>query len=350
MIFSASDLPTDITNTQDVRLGCDVICKGFASMRTEIGKIIVGQQRIVDLVLVSIFADGHVLLEGPPGLGKTLLVKTLGEVLNLTTGRIQCTADLMPADIVGTTIVDQNISANTREFTFKEGPVFHNLLLADEINRATPKCQSALLESMQERSVSIDGITRKLPIPFFVLATQNPIEQEGTYPLPEAQLDRFLLKIDVGYSSRSELNEIVDRTTSQKTAQADIVIDADFILGVQQFARQVVIAPHIQDYVTRLILSTHANSDYAPVWVADDILVGASPRAAQAIVSCAKVAAIIDGRFAVSHRDIRSIAVPALQHRLVRTFEAELSGRTAGSMVDRLLDELPTYLIGGSDV
>lgn len=343
MTFCASNLPTAITSTEDVRVGCEVIRDGFASMRAEIGKVIVGQQRITDLVLVSILANGHVLLEGPPGLGKTLLVRTLGDVLNLTTGRIQCTADLMPADIVGTTIVNQAEGSSARQFTFRKGPVFHNLLLADEINRATPKCQSALLESMQERSVSIDGVTHELPSPFFVLATQNPIEQEGTYPLPEAQLDRFIFKLDVGYSSRVELNEILDRTTSEQNVQANIVIESDFILGAQQFAQQVVIANHIQDYVTRLVLATHADSEFAPPWVAQEILVGASPRAAQAIVSCSKVAAIIDGRFAVSHRDIHAVAVPALQHRVSRTFEAEMHGRSAGSMIDRLIEELPRY-------
>ncbi len=350
MTFVASHLPMEINTSEDVRTGCEIIRRAFSGMRTEIGGVVVGQKRVVDMVLVSIFANGHVLLEGPPGLGKTLLVRTLGEVLNLSTGRIQCTADLMPADVVGTTIVDHNEITGSREFTFRKGPVFHNVLLADEINRATPKCQASLLESMQERSVSIDGVTRNLPIPFFVLATQNPIEQEGTYPLPEAQLDRFLLKINVGYSSRTELNEIVDRTTTGKNVETKIIVDGDFIVAVQKFARQVVIAPHIQDYVTRLVLATHPDSDHAPSWVSNDILVGASPRAAQAIVSCAKVAAIIDGRFAVSHRDVHAIAVPALQHRIVRSFEAETAARTSCSMVDRLLEDVPLFMIEERDV
>jgi MoxR-like ATPase len=344
MKFSSDNLPRDVESSQDVRIGCEIIRDSFAKLRDEIGQVVVGQQRIVDLVLVSIFANGHVLLEGPPGLGKTLLVRTLGEVLHLSTARIQCTADLMPADIVGTTIVDQDDSSKVRQFTFRKGPVFNNLLLADEINRATPKCQSALLESMQERSVSIDGITRALPTPFFVLATQNPIEQEGTYPLPEAQLDRFLLKIDVGYSSRDELNEILERTTSKKSAEVEVVVDGGFILSVQEFSRQVVIAPHVQDYVIRLVLATHPNSEFAPSWVTDEILVGASPRAAQAITSCAKVASIIDGRFAVSIRDIFAVAVPALQHRIVRTFEAETNGISSNSIIDRLLQEIPLFM------
>jgi len=350
MTFKPLDLPAEIHSTDDVLQGCEVIRDGFATMRNEIGKTIVGQQRIVDIVLVAILANGHVLLEGPPGLGKTLLVRTLGEVLHLTTGRIQCTADLMPADIVGTTVVDQVENKTERKFTFRKGPVFHNLLLADEINRATPKCQSALLESMQERSVSIDGVTHALPSPFIVLATQNPIEQEGTYPLPEAQLDRFLVKVDVGYASRNELNEIVDRTTSNETIGLRKVVESEFILRVQSFVKNVLIAPHVQDFVTRLVLATHKNSEFAPAWVKEDVLVGASPRAAQAIVSCAKVVAILDGRFAVSTRDIKAIAAPAIQHRLVRTFEAETDGRTASSMVERLLQDVKPFESGGQDV
>ena len=348
MTFTVDNLPTEIHTAEDVRTACSVIRSGFIQMQKEVGNVIVGQKRVVDLVLVAILANGHVLLEGPPGLGKTLLVRTLGDILNLSIGRIQCTADLMPADIVGTTIVDEELGSRERRFTFREGPVFNQLLLADEINRATPKCQSALLESMQEHSVSIDGNTRNLPEPFFVLATQNPIEQEGTFPLPEAQLDRFILKIDVDYASREELCIIVSRTTSEESQKAEVIVDADFILASQQIIRHVVIAPHIQDYITRLVLGTHANSPHAPKWVQENISIGASPRGAQALVSAAKVAAVVDGRFAVSRRDIKAIAIPALQHRIVRTFEAETDSRSSSSLIARLLEEVPYFEKGES--
>jgi MoxR-like ATPase len=348
--LTAKHLPNEINNSEDVRAACAIIRSGFVKMRGEIGKVIVGQERVIDLVLVAILADGHALLEGAPGLGKTLLVRTLGNVLQLSTGRVQCTADLMPADIVGTVIVDEDSATNTRRFTFKEGPVFHQLLLADEINRATPKCQSALLESMQEHTVSVDGETRELPEPFFVLATQNPIEQEGTYPLPEAQLDRFLFKIDVEFVTREELGEIITRTTSTLDVDSEVIVEGDFILASQQLIRHVVIAPHIQDYVIRLVLATHATSSISPSWVKDNILVGASPRGAQAVVSAAKVAAVVDGRFAVSRRDIKAVAAPALQHRIVRTFEAETDARSTREMIARLLQEIPSMVGGVEDV
>ena len=295
------------------------------------------------MVLVAIFADGHVLLEGPPGLGKTLLVETLSNTLKLTHSRIQCTADLMPADIVGTTIVDEHESTGKREFRFEEGPVFCQLLLADEINRATPKCQSALLEAMQEGSVSVDGVTHALPAPFFIMATQNPIEQEGTYPLPEAQLDRFMFKINVSHSNQDELNEILNRTTSDSVTHSKTVIDAAFVKSAQVFLKNITISGHVQDYVARLILATHSDSEYAPSWIRDEIQVGVSPRASQAIVSSAKVVAVISGRYAVSIDDINKVAVSALQHRMTRTFEAQAAFISEQGIIERLIAEIEIY-------
>ncbi|MBC8522698.1 AAA family ATPase [PVC group bacterium] len=341
MILTSTDLPTTVNTPEEVRRALEIIRKSFFSMRQQISEVIVGHQRVIDLVLVSILADGHVLLEGPPGLGKTLLVRTLGEVLDLSNSRIQCTADLMPADIVGTTIVDEDQGSSKRRFRFRKGPVFSQLLLIDEINRATPKTQSAMLEAMQERSVSVDGTTHLLPEPFFVLATQNPIEQEGTYPLPEAQLDRFIFKIDVQLSNREEMNKILELTTTDKSNIASCSTDASFLIAAQKVMQQVVIAPHIQDYVTRLLLATHPESEHAPSWIAKDVLVGASPRGAQAIIRGSKVAAVVDGRFAVSMQDIKAIAVPALQHRIVRSFEAVTANRIPTDIIEELITEVP---------
>ncbi len=350
MNFHEHSFPRSFNSATDVRLGCKVIQESFMKLREEVSKSVIGHQRVVDITLVSIFAGGHVLLEGAPGLGKTLLVRTLGDVLELSTSRIQCTADLMPADIVGTTVVDVDERTHARSFNFRQGPVFHNLILVDEINRATPKCQSALLESMQEHSVSLDGKTYRLPEPFFVLATQNPIEQEGTYPLPEAQLDRFLLKIDVGYSSREDLNLILEATTSSENQQPSTVLNKEFLLQAQSFLKGVCIASHVQDYVTRLVLAMQPYGQFAPSWVPDLIRTGASPRAAQAIVACAKVAAVVDGRYAVSHKDVAAVAVPALQHRIVRTFEAEAGGIESGAIIQRIINSTPAYVSGDRDV
>jgi len=338
-----NQMPVEYNSVSDVKESCQIFRDAFKQLKQELNSVIVGNASVIDLVLVAIFADGHVLLEGPPGLGKTLLVETLSNTLKLSHSRIQCTADLMPADVVGTTIVDEHESTGKREFRFEEGPVFCQLLLADEINRATPKCQSALLEAMQERSVSIDGVTHALPSPFFVMATQNPIEQEGTYPLPEAQLDRFMFKINVKHSNQEELNEILNRTTSDSVSQAKTVIDAEFVKNAQAFLKKITISGHVQDYVARLILATHADSEYAPQWIQDKIQIGVSPRASQAIVSSAKVVAVINGRYAVSIDDINKVAVSAIQHRMTRTFEAQTSFVSEQSIVERLIAEIEVY-------
>ena len=288
-------------------------------VKEEISKVIVGQEEVIDLSLVAIFSGGHVLLEGVPGLGKTMLVKTLSEVLNITHNRIQFTPDLMPSDITGTNII---LPGNDEDFQFKKGPVFANLVLADEINRATPKTQSALLESMQERMVTVFGKTHKLPKPFFVIATQNPLEMEGTYPLPEAQLDRFLFKVMVTYPKFDELKEIVLRTTGGKTVQAQKIMDGNDIEEINKLAREIPIADKVLDYSIKVLSATHKNEPYATDMVRKYVEVGASPRGIQSIILAAKVSALMDGRFNVSFSDIDKVAVPALRHRIILNFEA----------------------------
>lgn len=313
----------------------------FASLRSEIGKVIVGHHAIVDGALVALFGGGHILLEGVPGLGKTLLVRTLGEVLNLSFSRIQFTPDLMPADIVGTNLVVERPEGG-REFQFQRGPVFAHLVLADEINRATPKTQSALLEAMQERQVTAAGQVRPLPKPFFVLATQNPIDQEGTYPLPEAQLDRFFFKLVVGYPTAAELTEVIHRTTTGSQPAATKVLDGEALVGFQQLVREVPVASHVADYAVRLVLATHPQSATA-VPIANQFLrFGSSPRGAQTLVLAAKVRALTEGRFNVGFEDIRWAATPALRHRLILNFEAEAEGVTSDLILDRILAEVPT--------
>ncbi len=277
-----------------------------------------------------------------PGLGKTLLVRTLGQALNLPYGRNQFTTDLMPADITGTSVVVDDPGTGRRTFSFRPGPIFTQLLLADEINRATPKSQSALLEAMQERTVTVAGTTRRLERPFLVLATQNPIEQEGTYPLPEAQLDRFFFKLEVGYSTRDELAEILDRTTTGHDATLTQVLDGPTILKHQKIVRQVVIAPHIQDYAVRLVLATHPGGDLATPTVNQFLRFGASPRAAQAMVLAGKVRALLDGRANVSADDIRGVVLPALRHRSLLNFEGEAEGKTTDEIIQHIVETLPT--------
>ncbi len=272
------DLEVTFHDIESVKRACAAFRTVFKRLRTEIGRVLIGQDEVVEQTLVALLADGHVLLEGVPGLGKTLLVRTLGRVLTLPFARIQFTPDLMPADITGTIVVMDDPETGRRQFSFRPGPIFHQLVLADEINRATPKSQSALLEAMQERSVTVGGSTHRLKRPFFVMATQNPIEQEGTYPLPEAQLDRFLLKVVVPYANRGELNRIVEATTRTAVSDPEPILDGDGIQRAQRLARQVIVAPHVQDYAVRLVLATHPGSPYGDQATSRYIRVGVSPR------------------------------------------------------------------------
>ena len=330
-----------LLRSDDPAAACEAFRTAFSELRSEIGKVLVGQDDVVEEVLVALFAGGHVLLEGVPGLGKTLLVRTLGDALSLDFTRIQFTPDLMPADITGTSIVTEDPTTGHRTITFRPGPIFSQLVLADEINRASPKSQAALLEAMQERSVSAGGTTHRLEAPFFVMATQNPIEQEGTYPLPEAQLDRFLLKVTVPYARRDEMNEILHRTTSGISNQARSVLDGPTILAAQELARRIVVAPLVKDYIVRLVLATHPDGPHQPRALEHTISVGASPRAAQSLMLTAKVLAMIDGRYHVSIHDVVRLARPVLRHRLIRTFEAETDGRSVDDIVDAVIAEVP---------
>ena len=312
----------------------------FEKVRAEIAKAIVGHTDVVEGTLTCLFANGHVLLEGVPGLGKTLLIRTLSQALQLQFSRIQFTPDLMPADVTGTTIVVETPSG--RDFQFRKGPLFAQIVLADEINRATPKTQSAMLEAMQERSVTVGGTSHQLEKPFFVMATQNPIEQEGTYPLPEAQLDRFFFKLEVGYSTRADLREILARTTAGAMEEPQKVIDADTILRHQKLVRAVRISDVVQDYAVRLVLATHPRGQFATPLVNQFLRFGASPRAAQTLVLGAKVKALLAGRASVAVEDIKAVALPALRHRVLLNFEAEAEGRGADEIITNILETVPT--------
>jgi MoxR-like ATPase len=314
--------------------------QAFRQVQGEIGKVIVGHQDIVEGVLTCLFVGGHVLLEGVPGLGKTLLVRTLAQVLDLHFSRIQFTPDLMPSDIIGTNIVLEN-EHGKRSFQFQRGPLFAQIVLADEINRATPKTQSALLEAMQEHSVTVGGTQHRLQEPFFVMATQNPIEQEGTYPLPEAQLDRFFFKLVVNYSSREEIAFILDRTTRSDAPKPEKVMDGETILKYQSLVREVLIAPPIQDYAIRLILATHPKGPYAHALANQYIRCGASPRGAQSLVLASKVRALLAGRYNVSLEDVKNCYMPALRHRVLLNFEAQAEGMESDKLLKQMLDGTP---------
>ncbi|MEC9330860.1 MAG: MoxR family ATPase [Verrucomicrobiota bacterium] len=312
----------------------------YDALTAEIGKVIVGQKTIVDGTVNALFANGHVLLEGVPGLGKTLLVRTLSQVLDLSFNRIQFTPDLMPADVIGTNMVHET-SDGKRAFDFQHGPIFSHLILADEINRATPKTQSAMLEAMQEGSVTAGGKIRKLDSPFFVLATQNPIDQEGTYPLPEAQLDRFFYKLLVGYPSADELSEVIARTTEENQVQVNKVVDGHALSELQLMVKQVPVASHVKDYAIRLVLASHPNTETALEITNKFLRFGSSPRGAQSLLLGAKVRALTEGRFNVSFDDINAVALPALRHRLIVNFEAEAEGITTDHILDKILSEVP---------
>jgi len=336
----------------DVEAAAERFREDYAGAREQIQRVIVGQDEVIDGVLTCLFTGGHALLEGVPGLGKTLLIRTLARVLGLEFSRVQFTPDLMPADVTGTTVVFESEGESgrlVREFRFQRGPLFAQIVLADEINRATPKTQSALLEAMQERAVTVAGTTHPLPRPFLVMATQNPIEQEGTYPLPEAQLDRFFFKILVRFPTRAELGTIVERTTAGDEAEPQPALDAERILAHQRLVRQVAIAQHVQDYAVRLVLATHPSEEmgiattesFATPMVNQYVRLGSSPRAAQTLVLAGKVRALLDGRAAVSIDDLREVAAPALRHRIILNFEGEAEGVTTDGVVRNIVETLP---------
>ena len=307
------------------------------AIETEVSKVIVGQRQLIRLTLVTLLAGGNALLEGVPGLAKTTLVRTLSDVVDCRFSRIQFTPDLMPADIVGTTIIAED-DAGRKQFRFEPGPIFANLVLADEINRATPKTQSALLEAMQERTVTVAKTIHKLDQPFFVLATQNPLEMEGTYPLPEAQLDRFFFKIDVPFPTTEELVEIANRTTSLNAPQPRRVVNGATIIQMQALAREVPIASHVLNYAARLISATHPGTRETPPISQQYVRYGASPRGMQTLILAGKILALLDGRYNVAFADLKQAAMPALRHRIILNFEAQAEGVSADDVVRGIIE------------
>ena len=312
----------------------------FTQISQEIEKVIVGHKDVIEGTLFSIMAGGHVLLEGVPGLGKTLLIRTLSQVMGLPFNRIQFTPDLMPADILGTNIVVDNPDGG-RSFEFQKGPIFSNILLADEINRTTPKTQSAMLEAMQEKNVTAGGQIRKLDAPFFVLATQNPIDQEGTYPLPEAQLDRFFFKLVVGYPSRDEMNEVISRTTEPQRIELLKIGGKQTIIEMQKLVVEVPISTQVKDYAVRIVMATHPQSEFSAPMANQFLKFGSSPRGAQTLILAAKVRALVMGRFNVSFEDIQAVAKPALRHRMILNFEAEAEDINPDIIIDEILKTTP---------
>jgi MoxR-like ATPase len=314
----------------------------YQALRGEIGKAIVGHEEVIDSVLTALFVGGHVLIEGVPGLGKTYLVRTLAQAVALEFARIQFTPDLMPADIIGTTIISEDPASGKRSFEFQRGPLFAQIVLADEINRATPKTQSALLEAMQEHSITVGGYKHVLEEPFFVMATQNPIEQEGTYPLPEAQLDRFMFKVLVQYSNKDELKTIIDRTTTGYKADVNKVMSGQEIIGTQKLVRRIIMAPHVQDYAIRLAMASHPEGPFAVEATNKYVRWGVSPRAVQTLTLGAKLQAMLDGRFNTSFSDVKKVYLPAMRHRVLLNFEGEAEGVSTDDVLKEILAATPT--------
>jgi len=320
----------------DIEVQTAQFTEQFNRVKSEISKVIVGNEPIIDGVLICLLAGGHALLEGVPGLGKTLLVRTLSQSISLKFSRVQFTPDLMPADITGTNILVE-LPGGHKEFKFQPGPLFANIILADEINRATPKTQSAMLEAMQEHHVTVAGIMHRLQEPFFVLATQNPIEMEGTYPLPEAQLDRFLFKLLVTSPSFEELSTIIDRTTGSPALPIDAIIDGETILKMRALSREVPLAPTVREFAIKLVLGTQPDSPHAPPSVRQFVRFGSSPRGAQAIITTAKIKAILSGRYNVAIEDIEAVATAALRHRIILNFEGQAEGIVSDTLIEDVL-------------
>jgi MoxR-like ATPase len=330
-----------ISDETQLKAEAESFAQDMSAIRAEVGKVMVGQKRVVEGTLVAIMCGGNVLLEGVPGLGKTELVKTLGRVLDLQFNRIQFTPDLMPADIIGTNVMTTDQQTGAYRFEFRRGPIFTQLLLADEINRATPKTQSALLEAMQERHVTASGTTHELTPPFFVMATQNPLEQEGTYPLPEAQLDRFMIKVDVPFLDRADLNEVVSRTILKRAVEVNKIIDGDRILHLRTILDKVVVADPIRDYACRVVLATHPSSEFAPEKVFRFVKWGASPRAAQALIKAARVRALAQGRVHVAFEDIRAFTEEVLQHRVLLNYDGQAEGVHVTDLIEEVVQHVP---------
>jgi MoxR-like ATPase len=341
------EAPLASTTDPTERLAPEAFAERAQAIEREVGGVIVGQRELVRQTLTGLLANSHVLLEGVPGLGKTMLVRTIADVIDCSFNRIQFTPDLMPADITGTNILVEE--GGQRVFRFQPGPIFANLVLADEINRATPKTQSSLLEAMQEHQVTVARQRYKLDPPFFVLATQNPLEMEGTYPLPEAQLDRFLFKVMVPFPSEDDLVTIMDRTTGAEAAGASKVCTAAEIVEMQRLARAVPIAPHVTAYAVSLLAASHPDNGRAPGLVRDYVRYGGSPRGAQALVTGGKIYALLDGRFNVSTDDIRAVALPALRHRIILNFEGEAEGIDADRLIEQLIEAADNLSATGKD-